>query len=71
MFSRLSARVRRTAAWRLSAVATAVFALGTSAVFVAAYLMLAASIQQRGDNWLDAEAASLANMWPPQRRGRP
>jgi signal transduction histidine kinase len=62
MFSRLSARVRRTAAWRLSAVATAVFALGTAAVFVAAYLMLAASIQQRGDNWLDAEAASLADM---------
>jgi signal transduction histidine kinase len=62
MFSRLSARVRHTAAWRLSAVATAAFALGTAAVFVAAYLMLAASIQQRGDDWLDDETALLAEM---------
>jgi signal transduction histidine kinase len=62
MFSRLSAAVRHTAAWRLSAVATAVFAIGTAAVFAAAYLMLAASIQQRGDNWLDGETASLAEV---------
>ena len=62
MFSRLSARVRYTAAWRLSAVATAVFALGTAAVFAAAYLMLAANIQRRGDSWLDGETASLAEL---------
>ncbi|OYV96970.1 MAG: hypothetical protein B7Z68_04555 [Acidobacteria bacterium 21-70-11] len=62
MFSRLRDRVRHTAAWRLSAVATGVFALGTAAVFAAAYLMLAAGIRQRGDNWLDAETASLAEM---------
>ncbi|TAM45762.1 MAG: HAMP domain-containing protein [Acidobacteria bacterium] len=62
MFSRFSAAIRHTAAWRLSAVATAVFALGTAAVFVAAYLMLASGIRQRGDNWLDAETASLAEL---------
>ncbi len=62
MFSRLSAAIRHTAAWRLSAVATAVFAFGTAAVFVAAYLMLAAGIKERGDNWLDAETASLAEV---------
>jgi signal transduction histidine kinase len=60
MFSRLEARIRRTAAWRLSAVATAVFAAGTAAVFAVAYLTLAAGIQQRGDRWLDGETASLA-----------
>ncbi len=62
MFSRLRARVRRTAAWRLSAVATVVFALGTAAVFAAAYLMLAAGIQRRGDDWLDGETAALADV---------
>jgi signal transduction histidine kinase len=61
MFSSLRT-VRHTAAWRLSALATAVFALGTAVVFAAAYLMLAASIQQRGDSWLDGETASLAEM---------
>ncbi len=62
MFSSLSAAARHTAAWRLSAVATAVFALGTAAVFAAAYLMLAAGIRQRGDSWLDGETASLAEV---------
>ncbi len=61
MFSRLST-VRHTAAWRLSAMATTVFALGTAAVFTAAFLMLAANIQRRGDSWLDGESASLAEM---------
>src|SRR5512136_1253179 len=61
MFSRFST-VRHTAAWRLSAMATAVFALGTAAVFTAAFLMLAANIQRRGDSWLDGESASLAEM---------
>ena len=61
MFSRLST-VRHTAAWRLSAMATAVLALGTAAVFTAAFLMLAANMQRRGDSWLDGETASLAEM---------
>lgn len=61
MFSSLST-VRHTAAWRLSALATAVFALGTAAVFAAAYLMLAASTQRRADSWLDGETASLVEM---------
>ena len=60
MFSKVRARVRRTAAWRLSALATAVFAAGTAAVFTVAYLTLAAGIRQRGDRWLDGETAALA-----------
>jgi signal transduction histidine kinase len=62
MFSRLRERIRRTAAWRLSAVATAVFAIGSGAVFAIAYFMLAAGIQERGDNWLDGETAALAQV---------
>ena len=62
MFSRLRERIRRTAAWRLSAVATAVFAAGAAAVFAAAYLTLAAGIRQRGDRWLAGEVASLARV---------
>ena len=46
----------------MSALATAVFAVGTAAVFAVAYLTLAAGIRQRGDRWLDGETGSLAEL---------
>jgi signal transduction histidine kinase len=62
MFSRLSASVRHTAAWRLSLITTAVFSIGIGTVFAVAYATLAATIQRRADNWLDGETASLAEL---------
>jgi signal transduction histidine kinase len=58
MFSRRS----RTAAWRLSAVSAAAFALGTAVAFAAAYAALSRSILHRGDAWLSGEARSVAQM---------
>jgi signal transduction histidine kinase len=62
MSSRPRTDLRRTAAWRLSALPTAVFAVGTAGVFAAGYLTLAASIQRRSDTWLEGELTSLAEI---------
>ncbi len=58
----MSSRRSRTAAWRLSAVSAAAFAVGTAIAFAAAYAALSRSILHRGDAWLAGEARSVAEM---------
>jgi signal transduction histidine kinase len=58
----MSSRRSRTAAWRLSAVSAAAFAVGTAVAFAGAYVALSRSILHRGDAWLSGEAHSVAQM---------
>jgi signal transduction histidine kinase len=62
MFSRLVSRVRRTAAWRLSALTAVAFAVGTGTAFLIAYLVVARGIHQRSDAWLLGESEVLAQV---------
>jgi signal transduction histidine kinase len=62
MSSKRSAVLRNTAAWRLSALATGVFVLGTAAVFAVALQALRVSIHRRDDVWLTGEIDSLAQV---------
>jgi signal transduction histidine kinase len=62
MSSRRSPALRNTAAWRLSALATGVFVLGTAVVFAVALHALRVSIHRRDDVWLTGEIDSLVQV---------
>ncbi len=59
MFSRISSSFYRTAAWRLALRSTLAFAVGSAAVFLAMYILVARSIQARSDSWLIGESETL------------
>jgi len=51
-----------TAAWRISLWTTVAFAVGTALAFSIVYLLVAKTIQERGDAWLSGEAEVLARV---------
>lgn len=55
-------RLRQTASWRLSALSTAAFALGTAAAFLATFLVVRGNILRRLDRWLDGELDAVAEI---------
>lgn len=59
MFSRISSSFYRTSAWRLALRSTLVFALGSAAVFLAMYFVVARAVQERSDSWLIGESETL------------
>jgi signal transduction histidine kinase len=59
---RIDRRLQRTAAWRVAAIPTLAFALGTGAAFLTAYLLVAAGIRGRSDDWLLGETELLAQV---------
>ncbi len=60
MWSRLAERIRRSAAWRLALPGIGVVAIGSAAIMTIGFALLASSIRDRGDAWLEAEVASIA-----------
>ena len=59
MFSRVGSSFYRTAAWRLAVRSTAVFAVGSAAVFIVMYVMVARTVRDRSDSWLLGESDTL------------
>ncbi len=62
MFSRISGSFYRTAAWRLALRSTIVFALGSAAVFMLMYGLVADAVRDRGDSWLIGESETLKEL---------
>lgn len=62
MSSTPAERAGHTAAWRLSALSSVAFALGTGAALLTAYLLVARAIRERSDAWLTGEASVLAEV---------
>lgn len=59
MFSRISRSFYRTSAWRLAVSSTLVFAVGSAAVFLTMYFVVAGAVQGRSDSWLIGESETL------------
>ncbi|HUB18212.1 MAG TPA: ATP-binding protein [Acidobacteriaceae bacterium] len=59
MLSRFGSSFYRTAAWRLTARSTLVFAAGSAAVFLAMYIIVARTVRERSDSWLMGESETL------------
>jgi signal transduction histidine kinase len=59
MFSRISGSFYRTAAWRLGLRSTLVFAVGSAAVFLVMYGLVASTARERSDSWLIGESETL------------
>lgn len=59
MLSRVGSSFYRTAAWRLTLRSTAVFAMGSAAVFLVMYIMVARTVRERSDSWLIGESETL------------
>jgi signal transduction histidine kinase len=62
MSSKIADFLTGTAAWRVSAVTSLAFALGTGAAFIAADLIVARGIRERSDAWLRGETELLAEL---------
>jgi signal transduction histidine kinase len=59
MFSKISSAFYRKSAWRLALASTLVFAVGSAAVFLAMYFVMARAVQTRSDAWLIGESETL------------
>jgi signal transduction histidine kinase len=59
MLSRFGSSFYRTAAWRLALRSTLVFAVGSAAVFLAMYIIVARAVSERSDSWLTGEVETL------------
>ena len=59
MLSRVGRAFHRTAVWRLALRSTVVFALGSAAVLIAMYIMVARVVRVRSDSWLIGESETL------------
>jgi signal transduction histidine kinase len=59
MLSRLGRSFYRTAAWRFALRTTLVFAVGSAAVFLAMYFIVARTVRERSDSWLTGESETL------------
>lgn len=70
MSSRTRRRVIKTAAWRLSVLASVGFAVASAAAFVAVYFIVLASIRESSDVWLTGEAGVLAEIAATTPPGR-
>ncbi|MFQ5670626.1 MAG: sensor histidine kinase [Acidobacteriota bacterium] len=62
MFSKRLERLRATAAWRFSLLATVASAIGSAAAFLIAYLLVNHIIRTRTDQWLSGEAGTLLDV---------
>lgn len=62
MFSRISESFYRTSAWRLALRSTLVFAVGSAAVFLIMYIIVAHAVRERSDSWLIGESETLTQV---------
>lgn len=62
MFSKLTKKLRATAAWRIASWTTLAFAAGTAVAFLIIYLLVDKGIRERDDTWLNGEVEVLAQV---------